>query len=85
VDWSIIGWFVGTFIVMLTFGKTDITTELWRYFIGGAKADYVSFLPLAKISIAALVFSNIVSNVPLILLMAPDIFSINDPTQQVHY
>jgi len=82
VDWSIIGWFVGTFIVMLTFGKTDITTELWRYFIGGAKADYVSFLPLAKISIAALVFSNIVSNVPLILLMAPDIFSINDPTQQ---
>jgi Na+/H+ antiporter NhaD/arsenite permease-like protein len=82
VDWNLIGWFAGTFIVMVTFGKTEITAQLWSGFIG-ADADFTAIGPLLKLTVAVLVLSNIVSNVPLILLMAPDILAMSDPHEQV--
>lgn len=81
VDWNLIGWFAGTFIVMVTFGKTEITAQLWSGFIG-ADADFTAIGPLLKLTVAVLVLSNIVSNVPLILLMAPDILAMSDPHEQ---
>lgn len=82
VDWNLIGWFTGTFIVVVTFGETDLTVQLWAAIIG-TDVDFTTFMPLVKLTVTVLALSNIVSNVPLILLLAPDILAMDDPQAQV--
>jgi Na+/H+ antiporter NhaD/arsenite permease-like protein len=55
---------------------------MWSAFIGTG-ADFTAILPLVKLTVSVLVLSNIVSNVPLIILMAPDILAMPDAHEQV--
>ena len=76
MDWPLLAWFSGIFIVMAAFGKTGITQAMWEVAIG-SQSDFESFLPILKLTITILVLSNIVGNVPVILLVAPDVLKLD--------
>ncbi len=79
VDWNLVCWFSGTFVIMAGFGRTGITRWAWHSLMGDQPTThFANPWPLVKVSLTVLVLSNIVSNVPLILLMAPDILTIPD-------
>ncbi len=64
---------------MAGFGRTGITRWAWHSLMGDQPTTHFADpWPLIKVSLTVLVLSNIVSNVPLILLMAPDILTIPD-------
>jgi Na+/H+ antiporter NhaD/arsenite permease-like protein len=71
VDWSVIVFFAGLFVVVAALQKTGLPAE-WLGALGGDRSLLVLVIVLA-------VGSQIVSNVPLILLLAPYIRSFPDP------
>lgn len=60
---------------MAAFGKTGITQTMWETLIG-TQSDFESFFPIFKLTITILFLSNVVGNVPVILLVAPDILKL---------
>jgi Na+/H+ antiporter NhaD/arsenite permease-like protein len=72
VDWSVLVFFAALFVVVAALQKTSFPAD-WLAAIGPSRSIWVLFVVL-------LVGSQIVSNVPLILLLAPWIRSFPDPT-----
>jgi Na+/H+ antiporter NhaD/arsenite permease-like protein len=76
VDWNLLAWFSGVFIVMVGFGRTGITAQVWNWLMGTSVSPE-SLWAVTKLSVIVMTLSNIVGNVPIILLMAPDILALD--------
>jgi Na+/H+ antiporter NhaD/arsenite permease-like protein len=77
VDWSLLVFFSSLFIVVSGFAHTGAVTGAWRFVhphlaLGTAGG-------VATFTIAMTAGSNLVSNVPLVLLVAPHIPQLGDP------
>ncbi|MGE5489454.1 MAG: anion transporter [bacterium] len=73
IDWSLLVLFIGLFIVVGGIEKTDLAKEFYARASGGALADVWAF------STVAAVLSNVVSNVPAVLMFKPLIAHLADP------
>jgi Na+/H+ antiporter NhaD/arsenite permease-like protein len=68
VDWSLLLFFAGLFIVMKAVEKSGITTPIFNYV-----KNYLldgKLVQIVKLSIGSTVVSNIVSNVPAVMLFS---------------
>ena len=72
VEWNILIWFAGMFIIMAGFGRTGFTVSAWDQ-IFDSNTNYLNWIPLIKLFCVISVLSNLVGNVPLILLIAPSL------------
>ncbi len=75
IDWSLLVLFVGLFIVVAGMEKTPFSKDLL------AVASHFRLEEAAVMSAAAAVLSNIVSNVPAVLLFKPYLVRLPDPTR----
>lgn len=76
IDWSLLVFFAGLFIIVAGFLKTGVTHWFFaRFSLADLTRD--SWLPLSGVFLAG---SNLVSNVPFILVVAPWMGSLNNPT-----
>jgi Na+/H+ antiporter NhaD/arsenite permease-like protein len=75
IDWSLIVLFIGLFIVVRGVEKTSLSTDLVGI------ASRLHFERAGVLSAFAAVLSNIVSNVPAVLLFRPFIPHLADPTR----
>lgn len=73
IDWSLLAMFTGLFIVVAGFEKTSVEEELI------AIAARLRLDHTAVLSGASALISNVVSNVPAVLLFAPLIRRLSDP------
>ena len=73
IDWTLLLMFMGLFIVVAGFEKAVLTPELMQA-VGGLHLDQ---LPVLSLVTAAL--SNLVSNVPAVLVLKPFVSSLPDP------
>jgi Na+/H+ antiporter NhaD/arsenite permease-like protein len=73
IDWSLLALFCGLFIVVAGFEHTSVEDELVRV------ASRFGLNRVSVLSIAAAVVSNIVSNVPAVLLFRPIVPGLADP------
>lgn len=73
IDWSLLVLFIGLFIVVAGIEKTDLAKEFYARASGGALGGVWTF------SAVAAVLSNIVSNVPAVLMFKPLIAHFADP------
>jgi Na+/H+ antiporter NhaD/arsenite permease-like protein len=69
LDWSLLLFFAGLFIVVRALEQTGLVAAAWAAVAGGISFD--SPQGMAGFSTAMLLGSNIVSNVPLVLLLGP--------------
>mmetsp|Transcript_14894 Transcript_14894/g.24544 ORF Transcript_14894/g.24544 Transcript_14894/m.24544 type:complete len:565 (-) Transcript_14894:181-1875(-) len=69
VDWSLLLFFAGLFIVVHGWGATGIPVAAWDFF--RSMVDLHTAAGLAVYSFLILVASNIVSNVPTVLIISP--------------
>jgi Na+/H+ antiporter NhaD/arsenite permease-like protein len=76
IDWSLLVMFIGLFIVVHAFGDRVVAT--WRI------DQWTGLLahPVSELSVAAAVLSNLVSNVPAVLLFEPIMRAIPDAARQ---
>ena len=79
VDWSLLLFFGGLFVVVRGFDASGVPDWLFRHFplLGTARAD--SLAAFARLSTLFLVGSNIVSNVPFILVIEKQMLTLPDP------
>jgi Na+/H+ antiporter NhaD/arsenite permease-like protein len=75
IDWSLLLMFAGLFIVVAGLEKAVLTPEL-----GGEAASLQLGHP-AILALVAAVLSNIVSNVPAVLVLSPFVEALRDPRQ----
>jgi Na+/H+ antiporter NhaD/arsenite permease-like protein len=73
IDWSLLALFAGLFIVVAGFERTSVEEELVRF------AERSGLDRIAVLTAAAAVVSNIVSNVPAVLLFRPIVPGLADP------
>jgi Na+/H+ antiporter NhaD/arsenite permease-like protein len=73
VDWTLLLMFMGLFIVVAGFEKAVLTPELLQG-VGGLHLD-----DLPVLSLLTAVLSNLVSNVPAVLVLKPFVASLADP------
>ena len=76
IDWSLLLMFIGLFIVVHAFQERVVTT--W----GIDQSRRLLAHPIGELSIAAAVLSNLVSNVPAVLLFEPIMHAIPAAAQQ---
>jgi Na+/H+ antiporter NhaD/arsenite permease-like protein len=69
LDWSLLLFFAGLFIVVRALEATGLVASAWSAIAGGLSFD--SAHGITGFSAAMLVGSNVVSNVPLVLLVGP--------------
>lgn len=79
VDWVLLAFFSGLFVVMAGLTATGIPAVVWDYLSPVLNAD----TPLGLVSFAAfvLILGNLISNVPLVLLVSPLLLSSGDTTR----
>jgi Na+/H+ antiporter NhaD/arsenite permease-like protein len=75
IDWTLLLMFVGLFIVVAGLEATVLTPEMLKR-IGQLQLDSV-----AVISAVTAVLSNLVSNVPAVLVLKPFVANLEDPTR----
>jgi Na+/H+ antiporter NhaD/arsenite permease-like protein len=75
IDWPLLVLFIGLFIVVAGVEKTSLATDLLRNASGFKLGD------VAVLSAATAVLSNIVSNVPAVLVFKPLVAHLADPTK----
>ncbi|WP_434724740.1 anion transporter [Mesorhizobium sp. RIZ17] len=73
IDWPLLVMFAGLFIVVTGLGKTVVTTDVVAW-VGALHLDNVGML-----SIVTAALSNIVSNVPAVLVLKPFVAGLADP------
>ncbi len=76
IDWSLLLMFIGLFIVVHAFGDRVVATwgiGQWRQLLAH---------PVGELSVAAAVLSNLVSNVPAVLLFEPIMRAVPDAARQ---
>jgi Na+/H+ antiporter NhaD/arsenite permease-like protein len=78
IDWTLLLFFCGLFIVVYALKSSDVTTKLWSH-AGGLwrGSDLEQKLHLVWVSVVG---SNVVSNVPFIALVEPQMSQLADPT-----
>lgn len=69
VDWHILLFFAGLFIIMGAFDKMGYTSKIMG--IAGGGLDVGSFIDLSIFSGAVILLSNLVSNLPAVILFMP--------------
>lgn len=74
IDWPLLVLFVGLFIVIAGVEKAALTEEM-EQIVAQLRLDSVTML-----SVAAAVLSNLVSNVPAVLVFKPFVAHLTDPT-----
>ena len=77
VDWSVLLFFAGLFVVVDGLGRTGLPLQAWNALDGALALDTVP--GLAWITVALTVGSNVVSNVPLVLLVGDRLAEIGNP------
>ncbi len=75
IDWSLLVLFIGLFIVVAGIEKTELAAEFMR---GTSRFGLSN---VGVLSAAAAVLSNIVSNVPAVLVFKPIVAHLPDPTK----
>lgn len=75
IDWSLLVMFMGLFVVVHGFDSQVVRT--W----GLDQWDVVTRSPVIAISLLSVVLSNLVSNVPAVLLFKPVVSATSDPDQ----
>lgn len=75
IDWSLLVLFIGLFIVVAGFEKTPVAADLFR-----AVQPY-HLERISMLSAVAAILSNIVSNVPAVLLFKPFIAQMGNPAR----
>eukprot|EP00929_Paragymnodinium_shiwhaense_P036993 TRINITY_DN19784_c0_g2_i2.p1 TRINITY_DN19784_c0_g2~~TRINITY_DN19784_c0_g2_i2.p1 ORF type:complete len:405 (-),score=55.09 TRINITY_DN19784_c0_g2_i2:134-1348(-) len=80
IDGSLLLFFSGLFIVMDGFNATGLPNRAWQELMGDAQ-DLSDITNLAMYVLVVLVGSNIMSNVPLVLLVAPQIWTFAGQTR----
>ena len=75
IDWSLLALFAGLFIVVAGFERTAVEEELVRF------AQRSGLDRIGVLTAAAAIVSNVVSNVPAVLLFRPLIPGLADPQQ----
>ena len=73
IDWPLLLMFMGLFVVVAGFEKAALTPDLTRA-IAGLHLDRLPML-----SLVTAVLSNLVSNVPAVLVLKPFVASLDDP------
>jgi Na+/H+ antiporter NhaD/arsenite permease-like protein len=73
IDWSLLVLFIGLFIVVAGFEKTPVASNLFR----AARPYHLE--RISMLSAVAAILSNIVSNVPAVLLFKPFIAQMGNP------
>ena len=73
IDWQLLLMFMGLFVVVAGFEKAALTPDLTRA-IAGLHLDRLPML-----SLVTAVLSNLVSNVPAVLVLKPFVASLDDP------
>lgn len=76
IDWELLLFFSGLFVVVEGFTRTGVPEALFERFPLAAGQDFGSWLEL---STTFLIGSNVVSNVPFILLVADQVARLPDP------
>ncbi|MBI5488345.1 MAG: anion transporter [Deltaproteobacteria bacterium] len=77
VDWPLLVFFCGLFVVVAALRKTGLVDDAW-----GAARPYLGFHTaggLASFTAAMTAGSNLVSNVPMVLLAGPHLSAVGDP------
>jgi Na+/H+ antiporter NhaD/arsenite permease-like protein len=77
VDWSVLLFFAGLFVVVDGFGRTGVPLQAWTWLAPSLSLDTPSGLAATTATLA--VGSNIVSNVPLVLLVGDRLAELGDP------
>jgi Na+/H+ antiporter NhaD/arsenite permease-like protein len=76
VDWSLLLFFAGLFVVVAGFVKADhYLLERWTAALGAQ----VRLAVVAQVSLATLIGSNLFSNVPFVLIMSPWVKQMSHP------
>jgi len=73
IDWPLLVMFSGLFVVVAGFERVALTPEV----IAGVARQHLDSVPMLSLVTAAL--SNLVSNVPAVLMLKPFIVSLDDP------
>jgi Na+/H+ antiporter NhaD/arsenite permease-like protein len=73
IDWPLLVMFVGLFVVVAGFEKAVITPEVT------AAASHLRLDNIAVLAAATAVLSNVVSNVPAVLMLKPFVPNLHDP------
>ncbi|GAP14251.1 transporter, YbiR family [Longilinea arvoryzae] len=73
-DWSILVFFAALFIVTGSLEKNGVTKELFKLALGTRELNNLS------LSTLTVVLSNLVSNVPAVLLLKPVVLGLGNPT-----
>ena len=73
IDWSLLVLFIGLFIVVAGFEKTPVPADLFR------AAQPYHLERISVLSATAAILSNIVSNVPAVLVFKPFVAQVGDP------
>ena len=69
VDWSVLLFFAGLFVVVDGFGRTGLPLQAWTALAGRLSLDTVP--GLAALTATLAIGSNLVSNVPAVMLCLP--------------
>jgi Na+/H+ antiporter NhaD/arsenite permease-like protein len=77
VDWTVLLFFAGLFVVVQGFGDTGLPERAWRAVEPSMSLDSAS--GVAWLSVALVVGSNLVSNVPLVLLVGEYLETLGRP------
>lgn len=77
VDWSVLLFFAALFVVIDGFGRTGLPLRAWSEVAGFVALDTPS--GLAATTVALTIGSNVVSNVPLVLLVGDKLARLGDP------
>lgn len=77
VDWTLLLFFAGLFIVTGALRETGLVASLWESLAATMRTDTPS--GLAAFTTAMTVGSNVVSNVPMVVLTGPYLGSLGDP------
>jgi Na+/H+ antiporter NhaD/arsenite permease-like protein len=75
IDWSLLAMFIGLFIVIAGIEKTPLATD---FFAAAARFHLERTAPM---TVFAAVLSNLVSNVPAVLVFKPFVAHLRNPTQ----
>ena len=79
VDWSLLLFFAGLFVVVEGLASTGLVEQAWQALAPGMRFDSVA--GIATFTAGMAVGSNIVSNVPLVLLVGPNLGTLGGEEQ----
>jgi Na+/H+ antiporter NhaD/arsenite permease-like protein len=77
IDWSILVFFASLFVVVAGLATTGLVDAAWAHARPYVSVD--TWGGLAGLSVALAVASNLVSNVPVVLLVGPHLAALGDP------